>query len=170
MEEKLCPFVLLSALTDKRAAHGRIAPREEHGFAVQKSFHRRYGDRLRDFIFAWGKPNRTTVIFANLRTIRKDFAGYLTNLCLGCSLRLAELGRWALALEVIEPHRISSDRPRRRLDAGKVFANVFGNVFGRFWCITADRGPPGPQKSILEHLTPLVTSHESSGAHLGLYF
>ncbi len=82
-EEEFSPFVLLSALTDKRTAHGRNDLREEHGFAVQKGFHRRYGDRLRNFIFArgTGKTNRAAMFIADVRTFRKDSTGYLANLC-----------------------------------------------------------------------------------------
>ena len=47
---------------------------------------------------------------------------------------------------------------------------VFGNYFGQFWSVTADRGSSGPQKLILEDMAALATSHESSGAHLGPHF
>ena len=47
---------------------------------------------------------------------------------------------------------------------------VFEKYLGRFWPITTDWGLSGPQKTILEDLTALATSHESSGARLGPNF
>ena len=51
-----------------------------------------------------------------------------------------------------------------------MFEVVFVNFEAPFRFVFAHPGASGPQNPVPDDLTALATSHESSGAHRGLYF